>query len=88
MALLRGGDACPRTGERPSTENATARGSVAARALATDLQPDDENAYRFSEKMMSEPMMLVSAAGIFLVCAVVFEWEAVLDFIVALFSGG
>ncbi len=61
---------------------------LASRAvhLATDKQPDDENAYRFSEKMMSEPMILITAGLIFLFCVVVFEWQTILDFVVDLFS--
>jgi len=56
--------------------------------LATDdKQPQDENAYRFSEWMTSEPMILISAGLIFLICVVVFEWQAILDIIVEFFGG-
>ncbi len=56
--------------------------------LGTDeKQPADESAYRFSEKMLSEPMILVSAGVIFLMCVIVLEWEALLDIVVGVFGG-
>ncbi|MBL8954725.1 MAG: hypothetical protein JNK82_28365 [Myxococcaceae bacterium] len=55
--------------------------------MATDKQPEDEDAYKFSVKMTSEPMILISAACIFLFVVVIFEWEAVLDLFVGVFGG-
>jgi hypothetical protein len=52
-----------------------------------DLEPEDEEAHAFAEKLTTEPMIVVIALAIFLFCVVVLEWRNILDGIVQLFGG-
>jgi len=60
-------------------------GAVSTEPPRRELKPDDEEAFTYATKMLSEPMILALTLCILIFCVVVLEWEAIWDAIVGLF---
>ena len=51
-----------------------------------NAEPENAEGHAFAERMLSEPMILACALGIFVFCAVVLEWSTLLDLALGLFG--